>query len=237
MTILPKSYKRTGGRWPHFALHAVCRVLHASSCVLLAACSVCCVLHASRCDQRSTFVVIPKSRCLEDWGRRRYVVRAAGSCHLPFVTRGSAGGHRRGCRSGGYRPLSATTVGGTRCTELRFEHAPAPAAYRHDPYVMRCRLRTLLSAHGSLHTCRYTIPIYSMIGANGAVVAVPRGCALSSVQPCPSLRRVPAPKPGSEDHPERRDRRHARRCARPRLPTCARVASWEPAYAHTCLRL
>ena len=83
--------------------------------------------------------------------------------------------------------------------------------------------------------------------------ANPRGCALSSVQPCPSLGRVPTSEPGSEDLPERQERRCARRystpaharprdacvprlkkplCARHTLKSvCARVAQAQPRWS------
>jgi len=41
--------------------------------------------------------------------------------------------------------------------------------------------------------------------------ADPRGCAVSTVQPCPSLGRVPASEPGLEDHLERQERRREQR--------------------------
>ena len=69
----------------------------------------------------------------------------------------------------------------------------------------------------------------------------PRGCALSSVQPCPSLGRVPASELGSEGLPERRERRRAQRYARPRPCTYAHVISARGAirahtHADTCFR-
>ena len=67
---------------------------------------------------------------------------------------------------------------------------------------------------------------------NVVLATVPRGRALKSARPCPSHGWAPPPPVGSEGLPERRDRRRAPRCARPRPPMEAIGAH---VYADTCL--
>jgi len=55
------------------------------------------------------------------------------------------------------------------------------------------------------------IPICSTIAANGVLQLTRVGSVHASVQPCRSRGSVPASEPGSEDLPERRERRYERR--------------------------
>ena len=67
----------------------------------------------------------------------------------------------------------------------------------------------------------------------------PRGCALESVWPRASRGCVQPPPVGSEDLPERQERRRERRCAapaRPHVHISARRAIGAHANANTCLR-
>ena len=81
-------------------------------------------------------------------------------------------------------PPSATTVGRARCAVLRFDHAPASAAYPRDPRAMRTRLRMRLAAHTACARADYAILICGTLG-DGRVELT--GRTTSSARTCPSF--------------------------------------------------
>ena len=102
-------------------------------------------------------------------------------------------------------------------------------------------MRMRLAAHECVHARRQRDFHLQCVGAIWRIVADPRGCVLSSVQPCPSLRWVPASELGSEGLPERQERRRKPRCARPCQPTHACLVSKSPCahpvtLTHVCAR-
>lgn len=98
---------------------------------------------------------------------------------------------------------------------LRFERLRAEAAYPHDRHDMRSCLRERLKARIFVRARRQC-----ELASTGVALAScdPRGRVLSSARPYPSNGWVPASPLGSEDLPERQERRPVRRCARPARP-------------------
>ena len=93
-------------------------------------------------------------------------------------------------------------------------------------------MRTRLAGPKVVLACRWRNFLFGMICA---LQLDSRGRALSSARPCPPLWWVPASPLGSEDLPERRMRRCAQRCDRPRPPTCAHLGAHMRMYADNCL--